>query len=250
MLRLFGVMFSLLSVLSLSTAQTTVPLTRYQAQLDLFAGTAARQEASTPVSEPVPAKKSVGLAVLYSLLLPGMGELYAENFSSGKYFLIAEGVLWLGYAAVEIHGNDLRDGARAFAVAHAGIDVTGKDEDFFVNIGNFMTVDEYNDKKLRDRDPDKLYDPQLGYRWTWDTEASRLTYREQRINSENMYNNRKFVGAAILINHLISAINAARAAIAFNSEQQDALGAVHLSSRLLSDAAGPHGVLVTFARPF
>ena len=34
-------------------------------------------------------KKNLGLAILYSLLLPGMGELYTDAYSSGKYFTIA-----------------------------------------------------------------------------------------------------------------------------------------------------------------
>jgi len=43
-------------------------------------------------------KKSVVLAVVASLILPGMGELYAGSFESGKYNLIAEGGLWLTYS--------------------------------------------------------------------------------------------------------------------------------------------------------
>lgn len=224
-------------------------LTRYQARLDLLS--AAPAAPAPDQITPVPAKKSVGLAVLYSLLLPGMGELYADGFSSGKYFLIAEGTLWLGYAAVEIHANDLRDGARAYAAARAGVDVTGKNDDFYVNIGNFLTVEEYNEKRLRDREPDKLYDPLTGYGWRWDADASRLAYKDQRIASENMYNNRKFIGAAILVNHLVSAINAARTAIAYNrAREEDVLGSLQLSSRMFTDAAGAHGVVVTLAHPF
>jgi hypothetical protein len=50
-------------------------------------------------------ERSVTLAVLYSLLLPGMGELYAGNFSSGKYYLIADAGLWLGYGGFQYYGR-------------------------------------------------------------------------------------------------------------------------------------------------
>ena len=223
-------------------------LTRYEARLDLFSAVPPTPMVQDQAA--VPSKKSVGLAVFYSLLLPGMGELYAEGFSSGKYFLIAEGVLWLGYAAVEIHGNGLRDGARSYAVAHAGADVAGKDDDFFVDLGNFMTVEEYNEKRLRDRELERVYDPAAGYSWRWDSDASRLAYKDQRIASENMYNNRKFVGIAILVNHIVSAINAARCAIAHNRAQEDVLGELQLSSRVMGDALRPHGVAGTIAHPF
>ncbi len=223
-------------------------LTRYETRLDLLG---ALPQSSLQDVQPaaVASKKSVGLAALYSFLLPGMGEIYADGFSSGKYFLIAEGALWLGYAAVEIHANDLRDGARSFAVAHAGVQAAGKDDDFFVNVGNFMTVEEYNDKRLRDREIERLYDPLAGYAWRWDSDASRATFKDQRIASEDMYNNRKFVGIAILVNHVVSAINAARCAIAYN-RAQDALGDLQLSSRVLGDAGRPHGVAVTIGHTF
>ena len=237
---------SLIFVVPLSAGEPST-LTRYEARLDLLA---ALPQASLQDGQVVtPARKSVGLAALYSLLVPGMGELYAEGFSSGKYFLIAEGALWLGYAAVEIHANDLRDGARAYASAHAGVSASGKSDNYFVDIGNFMTIQEYNEKRLRDRDTARIYDPLAGYAWRWDTDGSRTTYKDQRIASENMYNNRKFIGIAIIVNHVVSAINAARCAIAHN-RANDELGALQLSSRVLGDLGRPHGVAVTLARTF
>jgi hypothetical protein len=202
------------------------------------------------VSSTTPAKKSVGLAAIYSLLLPGMGELYANGFNSGKYFLLAEGILWLTYAAVDIHAGSLREDARVYSVVHAGVERTGKDDQFFVNVGNFASVDDYNDKKLRDREPDLVYAPAQGYNWRWDNEASRQTFRDQRIASENMFNNRKFVGAAILVNHVASAINAARAAIAHNSALNEVLGDLRFDARLLGGGSGAHGVMLTVTRGF
>jgi len=250
MSRLWWVCAVLLCICTPLVAQQPQTLTRYEAGLDLMASSSTHSVSSSLSGETAPAKKSVGLAVIYSLLLPGMGELYAEGFSSGKYFLIAEGVLWLGYAAVEIHANDLRDGSRAFAAAHAGVDATAKNGDYYVNVGNFMSMDDYNEKQLRDREPEKVYDRLAGYDWRWESDASRLTFREQRISSENMYNNRKFIGAAILVNHIVSAINAARSAISYNNAQDDALGALQLSSRILGGVEQPHGVMVTIARRF
>jgi len=228
------------------SAQTTHPLTSYETRLDLL--NAAPASSLSPVPETASGRKSVGLAVLYSLLLPGMGELYADNFASGKYFLVAEGVLWLGYAAMEIHADGLRDDARAFSVAYAGVSAEGKDDQFFVDVGNFLNVDDYNDKKLRDREPSKLYDPLAGYAWRWDSDATRMTFRDQRLASESTYNNQKFVGAAILINHVISAINAARATIAYNNAQEQVLGDLQLSARVLGGMDLPHGVLLTLAK--
>jgi len=237
-------------ILPSSGLAQTPRLTRQEISHDLFTAVPPAPLIQHAVEGQAPSKKSVGLAALYSLLVPGMGELYADGFGSGKYFLIAEGGLWITYAAFEIHGNDLRDGARSFAAARAGVSVNGKDDQFFVDVGNFLTMDEYNDKRLRDREPEKLYSTVAGQYWRWDSQDSRLTYREQRISSEDMYNNRKFVGAAIIVNHVVSAINAARAAISYNSSLEKSLGSLELSSRVLGGPGGEHGVLVTISKTF
>jgi hypothetical protein len=204
-----------------------------------------------PQDAELPEKKSVGLAAFYSFLLPGMGEVYAGTFSSsGKYFLLAEGVLWLTYVAFEISGNSLQTDSRTFATAHAGVTVAGKNNQFFVDIGNFATVDDYNQKKLQDRQPEKLYDPAAGYGWAWDSDASRGKFEDQRIASDQMYNNQKFVVAAILVNHVVSAINAGRSAVAHNSAIGKALDDVHFGARVLGTPGNEHGVMLTVLKGF
>ena len=56
---------------------------------------------------------------------------------------------------------------RGLFLGHAGVSAEGKDDQFFIDVGNFMSVADYNDKRLRDREPDKLYDPLKGYSWRW-----------------------------------------------------------------------------------
>jgi hypothetical protein len=65
-----------------------------------------------------------------------------------------------------------------------------------------------------------------------------------------MFNNQKFVAAAILINHVASAINAARAAIVHNAAARDLLGDLRVSASVLGDPAAPHGIMVTVSRGF
>ena len=225
----------------------------YASRLHFFQGTVASGLSDTLRSmgtstAAISGKKSVGLAALYSLLVPGMGELYASGFSSGRYFLMAEGALWITYAAFQIHGDDLRDDARMYAVSRAGVSPLGKNDQFYVDIGNFMDTGEYNEKKLRDREPDKVYDPALGYAWRWESDAVRLAFREQRVSGENVYNNRKFVGLAILVNHLASAINAARAAIAHNNALDNPLGDMQFGATVIGGWENPHGIMITLAK--
>src|SRR5437868_5743769 len=71
-------------------------------------------------------RKSPALAALYSLLLPGMGELYVGDYGSGKYFTIAEGALWTGWGGMQWYGNWKQNDSRQFAAQHAQISLDGK----------------------------------------------------------------------------------------------------------------------------
>lgn len=242
----------LLLALQYSTAIADEPqriLTRDDIKRDLFA--------SDPVPSGTPlfpmqsgdldvGRKSVGLAVLYSLLVPGLGEYYAGDFSLGKYLAGIEAGLWITYVTFDVYGSSLRDDARAFAITHASILPTGKDDQFYVDVGNFLSVHEFNDKRLRERSPERLYHVEAGEGWQWDSEANRVQYKDTRISADNVLNNRKFVVTAIIINHVISAINAARAVIAHNRE----VGALGVRADVMGGMAYPHGIMLTISKQF
>ena len=160
-------------------------------------------------------KKSVVLAVVASLILPGMGELYAGSFESGKYNLIAEGGLWLTYSGFRMHANWLQQDAQTFANQHAGANFDNKDDQYSVNIGNFNTTDEYNQAKLRNREYDLVYIADQ-YKWQWDSDVNRTQFKDLRIRSGEIRNNAKFIIGAIVVNHLFSAFSAGLKAAAYN----------------------------------
>jgi len=173
----------------------------------------------TPIlqqSETNPGRKSVFLAVAASVVMPGLGEWYAGNFNeSGRFSLGTEGVLWVTYAGLRLHSTWVRDDARLFGSQMAGVSFAGKDTDFEVNVGNFMTVEEYNDAKSTGRESDKMYtDP--AYAWTWTSEAARQRFKDQRIRSDRIKESSKFVLAGMAVNRIISAFAAGRGAAAAN----------------------------------
>lgn len=191
---------------------------------------------STPVKQTSTVKrsaKSPGLAFIYGLFVPGMGHVYANNFKSGKYFMISEAAIWLTYAAFTIYGNWLLDDSYKYSATHAGVTVgdKAKDDIFFTNIGNYSNVEEYNNDKLRFGEYDKVYLPGTGYDFYWDSEASRLQYRADKISGDRTLNDRLFVVGAVLINHLISAVSAVFATNSYNNEiKEKGSGGYHLSA--------------------
>lgn len=164
-----------------------------------------------------PQKKKTGLAILYSFLLPGMGELYAENYNSGKYFTIADGVLWGLFIGFNVHANNQEDNYKAHAKAFASINPDGKTELYFANVGNYMNIDDYNNEMLLNRDFDAVYNVETHY-WRWETKEQRREYRNTWSSSENSYNNIKFVVWGLLLNRVVSAINAVRLVAAYNNK--------------------------------
>ena len=196
------------------------------------------------------AKKNPLLAVCYSLLLPGMGELYAGRFDVGRYSLIGEGALWLTYASYVHYGNWLRGDARQFAVDHSGANPAGKDDNFYVNLATYNSVYDYNEHQLQSRNITELYDPAQGYYWNWDSDNDRNQFHELRISSDRVINNSKFVIAVIVVNHLVSAVNAARLVRKFNRSLDEELGAWEVTSSLLGGYRQPDGIQLTFERRF
>jgi hypothetical protein len=197
-----------------------------------------------------PAKKNQALAVVYSLLVPGTGELYADRFDNGRYSLVAEAALWLTYASFQQYGNWLQGDARSFASAHAGATPSGKDDQFYVNLGNFSNMYDYNDKKLHDRNISEIYDPSQGYFWNWDSDRSRQRFRSLRISSDKVLNNSRFVIGAIVVNHILSALNAARLVRQFNKNADEAFGTWQLEPNVIGGLGQVDGIRLTYDYKF
>ncbi len=230
---------------SLLSAQTNLFQLRSELQKPMESSTTAVQEQSVHRN-----KKSPATAVLYSLLVPGMGELYADGFDQGKYSLIAEGGLWLTYFSFLQYGAWIRDDSRQFAAAHAGVTVAGKSDQYFVDIGNYSDTYEYNDYELIQRAPNKVYDVNAGYFWKWDSDESKKEFRAMRVSSERVFNNAKFVIGAVMINHIISAVNAARLTRQYNKQLEEGLGSWWLESSLLTNGIKPDGITLSVVHRF
>jgi hypothetical protein len=163
-------------------------------------------------------QKSPFLAVVYSLVLPGAGELYANRFDVGRYSFAAETTLWILYFGMENFGYHIQDDARSFARVHAGFDDINKNDNYYIDVSNHNNTFEFNDRKLRERNSKALYDPYSNMSWQWDSDANRIKFRKLRVSSATVLNNTKFVATAIIANRLFSAINAARLTRNYNKQ--------------------------------
>jgi hypothetical protein len=192
-------------------------------------------------------KKNTGLAIIYSLLLPGMGELYAESYSSGKYFTIAEGALWGVYIGMNTYANWQRDKYKSFAASNGGVNTAGKNADYFANISLYENIDAYNNAQALQGNFAAMYNaPQ--YYWSW-SGNDRKSFRSLWSSSEEAFNNLRFVVGALIINRIASAINAVRLVSAYNKRQSTELG-WNFSVGVLNRVNMPPGVSFNFQTSF
>ena len=165
-------------------------------------------------------KKSVGLGIVYSLLLPGMGELYAGAYDVGKYFTIADGLLWGTFIGMEVYSNWQENNYQTYAAANADVDNSNKDADYYSTIGNYTSIFSYNEEKALERNYDEMLNPETDF-WKWSTTAERQTYRDMWTSSEQTSNDIRFVIGGLILNRIASAVNAARLVTSYNNKLKE-----------------------------
>jgi len=168
-------------------------------------------------------KKSAGLAILYSVLLPGMGELYAGDYSTGKYLTIADGVFWGFVAGFNIYGNYEKNNYQSYAEAYGNVNLEEKNDDYWATIGDYTDVNQFNTIQELNRDYNMVYSTETHY-WKWENEVARKDYRSAWSSSEQAYNNVRFAVGALVLNRIVSAINAVRIVARHNNALKESQG--------------------------
>lgn len=142
-----------------------------------------------------------------SLLIPGWGQYSLDEKKHGNVFVSTEVLGFALTAFCIIQSNNAEDTYIALAAKHAGVNSNGKDYQYWIDIGNYNNIDDYNDEHLRWREFDSIYKLNDKWDWHWDSEENRKKFEDQRIKSDNYKLATKFVVGGIVLNHIISAIN-------------------------------------------
>ena len=163
-------------------------------------------------------KKSLSKAFFYSLLLPGLGEAYVGHTDYTKIFLTTEilgwGLLIRNFLQVQWRTEDYEN----YAIQHAGINNQGQDAQYWIDIGKYDNIYEYNEQRRRDRNVDAIYGESGKYYWQWDNRDNRLYYDLKRIQTREIEQMEIYYIGGIVLNHLVSAINALRLARNYNKK--------------------------------
>jgi hypothetical protein len=111
--------------------------------------------------------KSRTLALVGSLVLPGLGHAYLGKDNAAMAFFTTEAVLAFGGIFCRRTSGKLFGDARAYAFTYANLQAgAGADELFWKAVGSFMDTDEYNRvMELNRTTDDKLIQSDLSWRW-------------------------------------------------------------------------------------
>ena len=200
-------------------------------------------------AEGLQAEKSPAKAFVFSVLVPGSGELYV-GAKRGYIFLGVEAIAWTSSYFLRKSGQKKEDEYLDFADAHWS----------FANLPALGDTCSWTGSRLTQEQLDLLYyfydhnkqhfyediGKQPFYVCGWDSRANLETYLDMRDKSNWLLKNSNYAIMAAVVNHVISAVDALRLARNYNAN----LGhGVRLNFKVKTS---PHssGIMVVASRKF
>jgi len=166
--------------------------------------------------------KNERTALLKSLVLPGWGHfgLDASASTRGKIHIGTDLALLAGYVGADLRVGTLTDEYLALGELRADVLMANQDRAFVLAMGNFNSLEEYNDYQLRSRNWNRLIEDTPTNRWQWEYEEDRRRFKDIRERADLMENQLPVILGFMVINRVISGISAFNRARAWNSDRE------------------------------
>lgn len=171
-------------------------------------------------------------AMLYSALVPGLGEMYLSEYTRGGIFLGAEVLIMASYFRLNKEVDWKIRSYELYANRYADVSL-GSSDSYYRLINNYISSEQYNaeiELYLRNRYIVYENNPELYnyYRdryliseedgWEWDSREVWLAYREIRREKQKLEILANFAIGAAVLNRLISVIDSALIARSVNRQ--------------------------------
>ena len=184
---------------------------------------AAAQPEASPAAD-APRHAGGKKALLYSLLLPGMGEVSMGAKGRAAGFLTGEALIWSNFIYWKVAGHLRKDDYIDQANLNAGVGVSQESDDYWRLVGQFErssgsgpgSYEEDLRREARDlypNDPaaqdafvaEKL--PTGNRAWDWSSPELQSSYTSTRENSKRAFNRAQYSFAAAIFNRVVSVID-------------------------------------------
>ena len=139
-----------------------------------------------------------------AVLLPGWGQM-EYNRSHGNILMTTDLTLiaaYLGYSAYEsMQQRDLE----SYAARYANASMLYDNEQYWTDLGNYMSYEAFRTAMLESRQPERIYDEK--YAWDWIDVDRANSYLDQRRGRDISRNRQVMIGGAMVLNRLISLVD-------------------------------------------
>lgn len=187
---------------------------------------------------------SVRKAMLLSAIVPGWGQAYAHSYTKGAFYLAAEVGTYLSWMRLKQETNWAIDEYKDYAESIANVP-QDSDKEYYQLIQDNFSSEAYNASVERyarnvyliiNNDPngyeeylDKYKIPEE-YSWNWENNRNWNRYKDLRYTKQNYEVYENFAVAALMINRLVSAVDAAVTAKRINrNEEKHSLGNLNIT---------------------
>jgi len=176
---------------------------------------------------------SVRKAMLYSALVPGLGEMYLSDYTRAGIFLGTEILIIASYIQLNREVDWKTNSYQLYANRYADVPMGGNDS-YYRLINSYISSEQYNTEielYFRNRFIIYEYNPQMyNYylnlymisdedAWEWESRDNWLAYRELRREKQRLEIYANFAIGAAVLNRLISVIDSAILAKRVNRER-------------------------------
>lgn len=149
-------------------------------------------------------------AFIRSLIIPGWGHYYVnqDQWKRGQIHLGTEAALIVSYFGFSVRAENLETQYETLASLKAGVDISERNRTFRIALGDFNTLDDYNDFQLRSRNWNRTFAVQNQNMWNWENEEARNNYNDLRSDVDRVRNQLPAIFGLMVVNRVISAVSA------------------------------------------
>ena len=179
-------------------------------------------------------QKNPMLAAGLSLILPGLGHYYAGETYKAFSYAGFDALAWYGHWFTQKEETELMDYAKIYAKRYAGAVTADEQDDLYLEwLYDYISSDAYNQEvQLSGKNiyGDVTSTEYLNYvnnnsiaaadSWNWVSQQHRQRYGDIRFESRQYGKYNLYVSTALVLNRLVSAIDAARAVRAYNRNKE------------------------------
>ena len=181
-------------------------------------------------SQQLSAKK----AMLYSAILPGLGEIYTKNPTKAGFFLGAEFAILFSYFRFKTETEWKIDSYEQFAFVNAGIPQNSSDV-LYQNAQDYISSEEYNERIILAArnyfliyyNDEEAYEEYLSYHlipeeegWDWENNKNWSKFQKLRRQKQDLEIYSNFAVAGLILNRLVSILDSAISAKKYNKQNQ------------------------------